>query len=261
MSRAVMQQALKALESGWGRKAHLLDRFGRLVLIEKIEPSIRKARYLCKCDCGKVVTKRIDDLKSRIKSGLTPSCGCWFHEERVRISMRLFDPSSYMGKRSGRLVVTGVDVDESRKKGKSRLVCMCDCGAQTVVRPDCFNYGTTKSCGCIQKEHASEMGMLELRHGKTVFGPLRDGMTPIYQIWASIRKGVKIGLTMRTYNTVLHEYDPRWDSFEAFYDDFGDIDVLQTVKRIDNQLPWCKENCIVTRGLREIEVENEPTSC
>lgn len=233
------------------------NRFGRLVLLKKIEPSKGKAKYLCKCDCGNEVVKRLDDLKSRIKNGLTPSCGCWFHEERSRISMLLFDPSKYIGKRSGRLVVTGVDVDESRNKGKSRLVCMCDCGAQTVVRPDLFTYEKTQSCGCIQREFASELGLLELRHGKTVFGPLRGGMTPIYQCWSSIKKNVKVGLTMRTYNIVLHEYDPRWESFDEFYADFGDIDVSQTIKRIDNQLPWCKDNCVITKGMREIEVETE----
>lgn len=230
-------------------------KFGRLVLISKVAAK-GKARYLCRCDCGNEVEKRLDDLKSRIKAGLTPSCGCWFHEERSRISLELFNPSKYIGRRSGRLVVTGLDLDESRKKAKNRLVCMCDCGAQTLVRPDSFSHGLTQSCGCIQKEHASALGLSELRHGKTVFGPLRGGMTPIYQCWSSIRKGIKIGLTKRTYNTVLHECDPRWDSFEAFYDDFGDIDISKTIKRVDNQLPWCKENCVITQGMRELENED-----
>ena len=228
------------------------NRFGRLVLISEVAAKGKK-RYMCRCDCGNEVEKRLDDLKSRLKNGLTPSCGCWFHEERSRISLDLFDPSKYIGMRSGRLVVTGLDLDISRVKAKNRLVCMCDCGGQTVVRPDSFSYGKTQSCGCIQKEHASALGMLELRHGKTVFGPLRGGLTPIYQCWASIIKGIKVGLTKRTYNIVVHECDPRWKSFEAFYADFGDIDLSKTIKRIDNQLPWCKENCVITTGMRDIE--------
>lgn len=232
--------------------SELAVRFGVLTLVRRVEPANGKARYVCRCDCGVEVERRLDDLKTRVKNGQKPSCGCLFHNERSRLSMLAFDPSKYMARRFGRLIVTGVDVDTTRPKAKNRLVCLCDCGAQSVVRPDSLLRGVARSCGCIQREHASALGHLELRHGKTVFGKLRGGMTPVYQCWSSIIKNVHVGLTKRTYNTVLHEYDPRWKLFDEFYADFGDLELSQTIKRLDNQLPWCKENCVITSGYRDV---------
>lgn len=52
-------------------------RFGRLVVLEKVEPYIspkgyRKTRYLCQCDCGRY--KKIQS--SKLMSGDVKSCGC-----------------------------------------------------------------------------------------------------------------------------------------------------------------------------------------
>ena len=53
------------------------QKFGKLTIIEIIEPKYRKdgskiTMVLCKCDCGNITNKRFD----KIKSGRTKSCGC-----------------------------------------------------------------------------------------------------------------------------------------------------------------------------------------
>ena len=48
------------------------QRFGRLVVLERAENKGRKPAWLCKCDCGKVVTVISDSLNA----GRTNSCGC-----------------------------------------------------------------------------------------------------------------------------------------------------------------------------------------
>jgi len=53
------------------------QRYGRLVVIERAEDQVfpsgnRKAKWLCRCDCGETVTV----LGCHLRSGNTNSCGC-----------------------------------------------------------------------------------------------------------------------------------------------------------------------------------------
>ena len=223
-------------------------KFGRLTLKDKL-PGSGKARWRCACDCGRTTEKRLDDLRSRMKHGLIPSCGCWFAEERSRISLGMFDATAYMQKRYGRLLVTGVEVNTERSKAKNRLVCLCDCGAQAIVRGDQLLSGLSKSCGCLKRERAAQIGFeVNFDHGKTIYGEL-TGVAPIYQCWSTIKKNCLRGWKVGAHR-VCHEYDPRWDDFKEFYKDFGDIKVSQTISRRDDQLPWSKSNCFVNTGQR-----------
>ncbi len=50
------------------------QRFGRLVVVARAEnDSHNKARWCCRCDCGKEIIARSNDLRS----GNTQSCGCF----------------------------------------------------------------------------------------------------------------------------------------------------------------------------------------
>ena len=57
------------------RRKNEVIKFGRLTVIEK-KIINHRGHYVCKCECGKVVTVRIDALKS----GKTHSCGCLIKE-------------------------------------------------------------------------------------------------------------------------------------------------------------------------------------
>jgi hypothetical protein len=57
------------------------------------------------------------------------------------------------GRRFGRLVVTAYAGD-----GKWAWSCVCDCGACVLVRGDFLRRGITRSCGCITRERAKELG-------------------------------------------------------------------------------------------------------
>lgn len=54
------------------------------------------------------------------------------------------------GKRYARLLVLHEASDNGRKK--TRWVCRCDCGTQTVVLASSLRGGHTRSCGCLYKE-------------------------------------------------------------------------------------------------------------
>lgn len=221
------------------------DVVGRLTLLHNIQGK-KKATWFAHCDCGEFCVVRLDDMHYRVKKGLIPSCGCWSRERRIEISLSLFDASKYMHKRSGRLLVTGIDFDADRKgKNKNRLVCLCDCGAQVVVIPHSIASGYTKSCGCLQSEVTSaDTSEREYIHGHTINGELKSGESPLYQCWHSIIKNCRkraLGDNQR----VCHDFDPRWNNFLNFLADFGDISASQTIKRKDKYSTWCRENCYV----------------
>lgn len=127
------------------------QRFGSLTAIEIappfIQPSGKKvSAWKCQCDCGNTVNVRTDNLRN----GHTTSCGCACG--RVDIA----------GKQFGRLTV-------SHYVGDGQWECECECGNRVVVRTYNLNSGNTKSCGCLQKDRASEASFVSLvgnRYGK-----------------------------------------------------------------------------------------------
>jgi len=57
------------------------------------------------------------------------------------------------GNQYGRLTVLG---RAGSKRNKATWLCLCECGNEISTRGDSLRRGATKSCGCLQKEKASE---------------------------------------------------------------------------------------------------------
>ena len=127
-------------------------RFGKLVVLsfDHKEPHKNSTGftyyYLCKCDCGN--TKVIDRGSLRRTNG-TKSCGCISLGENI------------IGKKFGRLTVLKIDHLKPRfyPNGAIRghrifYLCECECGNKAVIERSGLLTGNTKSCGCLQKEHA-----------------------------------------------------------------------------------------------------------
>ena len=119
-----------------------------------IGPKISKSKnvyYLCQCKCG--VQKEV--RKSILLNGNSTSCGC-LRNEKVK-----------PGQRFGRLVTISKDMrydDIERKKGRSLWLCQCDCGNQKYILQQSLLSGNTQSCGCLQKEIASQCEDLTGQH-------------------------------------------------------------------------------------------------
>lgn len=97
--------------------------------------------------------------------------------------------------------------------GKSMWRCRCDCGTERVVCGAILAYGSSKSCGCLQRETTS-----------TRSGTHRASNTAEYKVWT--------GMKSRCYNPNRKSYADygargicicgRWlDSFENFLADMG----------------------------------------
>jgi hypothetical protein len=81
------------------------------------------------------------------------------------------------GQKFGRLIAVrtlGLD-----KHHKMRWLCRCVCGGRTIAHVTTLRRGSSQSCGCLQKERASEAN---LRHGES--WSRKD--TPEYRAWVSM---------------------------------------------------------------------------
>lgn len=93
------------------------------------------------------------------------------------------------GMKFGKLTVLERAEDYVQPSGRHRIQykCLCDCGNEKVILGDNLSCGYTQSCGCLQKERASEACKT---HGETD--------TRLYGVWCAMKR--------RCYQT----YDPKY---------------------------------------------------
>ena len=113
-------------------------RFGKLTAVSRVgfSPITRMAVWLCKCDCGNWKQARQNNLKR----GRTKSCGC-IGSGRV--------PEDLTGRRFGRWTVVA---KSARREPGVLWDCRCDCGRTGKVRGSSLRFGSSKSCGCLNRE-------------------------------------------------------------------------------------------------------------
>lgn len=141
-------------------KAQMTDltarRFGRLVALQRsrVHPT-QGSFWLCQCDCGQLK----DIRQNSLVLGLSKSCGCLnVNTEKRRKSMA--------GQVVGRLHVLRYTrtVRVGKGHGHDALwLCRCDCGTEKEVRGRALRDGTTRSCGCYNREISTTHGLSQTR--------------------------------------------------------------------------------------------------
>lgn len=155
------------------------------------------------------------------------------------------------GQKFGRLTVIKLDHIVIKKHGTvSYWLCKCDCGNEKIIRKDHITGNKILSCGCLQKEKASEINSTH-----------HLSKSRIYYIWASMKRrcSLKTDTNYVRYGAKGIKVCDEWQKFESFYDwaiNNGYKDNL-SIDRIDVYKDYCPENC---RWTNEIQQANNKSN-
>ena len=140
------------------------------------------------------------------------------------------------GKRFGRLTI--LKRVENGKWGHTRWLCECDCGNIIEVVGYYLITGHTQSCGCLRKEIVR---VRSLKHGHAK----PEAHTKTYQAWQNMLN--------RCNNPKAEGYKnwggrgitvcERWNKFENFLQDMGEVPEGLTIDRKDNDGNYEPSNC------------------
>lgn len=101
-----------------------------------------KLLWKCQCDCGNICYKTRDSLERPSKTApkaCTKACGA----------------ALPLGSKFGYLTIIQNIFNE---KQPTQCLCQCDCGEKIIIPSDRIKNGTTKSCGCYQRQRMSQIG-------------------------------------------------------------------------------------------------------
>ena len=143
---------------------------------------------------------------------------------------------SFGDKYSKLTVISEVEPYIKKNGDKDRMLfCLCECGNTKSILLRSLTSGTTKSCGCFQKEKVS---LSSTKHGLS--------KTRQYQIWEN--------MVARCTNTKSPSYAgyggkgitlcTAWKDFSKFWEDMSDTyQENLTLDRIDGLKGYSKDNC------------------
>lgn len=121
-----------------------------------------------------------------------------------------------VGRQFDRLFVLA-ELGAIRRRGHAdrQFLCVCDCARQTIVSLSGLRTRHSRSCGCLQREHAAETGRSKRRHGMSKHAT--------YRLWQ--------GMLNRCRNPEVDAFEnyggrgisvcDRWLIFEHFLADIG----------------------------------------
>lgn len=129
----------------------------------------------------------------------------------------------------------------STGKSSIRYLCKCLCGKEKVVHKSHIQNGSSKSCGCLNREISSSAGGL----GYTG--------TREYNAWMGMKSRVKSKAEKdKAYRNV--SICQRWlDSFLNFLEDLGPCPDKYELERVDIALGYFPENCVWASELRQAQ--------
>ena len=140
-----------------------------------------------------------------------------------------------LNQRFGRLIA----IKKVKEKYITKYKCMCDCGNEVIIDHGSLQSGRSKSCGCLNREKASENSY---KHGCSGYNETKE-----YVAWVSMKT--------RCYNPKANRYEyyggkgikvcERWlNSFENFLSDMGPAPTAEhSIDRIDGNGDYEPSNC------------------
>lgn len=201
-------------------------KFGKLKIVKRSPSKKGQTYWLAKCDCGKLIIKRVTVLLKTLNKNLIPSCGC------SRVGNRT---KNLIGKKFGHLTV----LKKTSKKYHQTFIwkCVCDCGKFKEVNTNKLCFGGVTSCGCLRV-----LSPNNLIHGQARIG----NKSRAYVSWNAMKSRCtnKKSIGYSNYGGRGIKICKRWlNSFEKFYKDMGDRPLNTSLDRINNNGHYTPKNC------------------
>lgn len=252
------------------------DRFGKLTVLEILQPVPNRRQIKCICDCGKEYLA----IRNHLVIGKAKSCGCKRGVQDIsghrfgRLLVQEFDYSDGKqvywkclcdcgnviiknrtilnngdAKSCGCLLprITGMigkkfgrlTVQElvKAKKGQKWYSCVCECGVEKVIDGHSLRRGHTTSCGCLQPEVASKLKVTN-RNEQQKYASYRSGAN-VRNLSFDLSYKEFIELTAQNCHYCGSEPNNKM-STKNRKDDF----VYNGIDRLNNTLGYSKENCV-----------------
>jgi len=145
------------------------------------------------------------------------------------------------GQRFGRLIA----VKPIGRRGSSQMwwLLHCDCGHTVEVVSQAIRAGTTRSCGCYNREQSSERyKKLRLTHGDARHGQLAGA----YVSWVAMKNRCTNPKNPRwkSYGGRGITFDSRWIDYQKFLADMGPRPLGHTIERVDVDGNYEPANCV-----------------
>lgn len=244
ISGATSQAQMLKMTEEVGELAHAVARNDKEKLVDAIGDCmvvliiLAAQNHLDVEACLESAYEQIKDRKGKMSGGIFIKEEQWLTYHIIPFTNIVYkrkgnNMSSYInitGKKINRLKVLD-ELLERNKHNQIILLCECECGKIFNTVKGSVLSGSTKSCGCLQKEKVTKHNM--------------EG-TPEYKAWISMRN--------RCNNPNYKRYQDwggrgikvceRWNSsFENFYSDMGKRPDKCSLDRIDNSKGYNPENC------------------
>lgn len=140
-------------------------------------------------------------------------------------------------------LLTAIRFDHRDKWGANQWLFECDCGNETITRPDWVRLGKVLSCGCYRAERAGErMVKIATTHGHSSNGKL----TSEYNSWRNMRDRCNLpsSESYKSHGGRGITVCEQWSSFQTFLSDMGPKPTPKhTIGRMDNDGNYEPDNC------------------
>lgn len=143
------------------------------------------------------------------------------------------------GGRYGRLMVICYAGQTGGKSNHARFMCMCDCGSQIIVTGTSLREGQTKSCGCLQKDRASESNK---RHGLNGTPEQSSYYSMVYRCTNEDEPSY-VNYGGRGITVCERWLEPNFVGLKNFVEDMGKRPEGTSLDRINPNGNYCPENC------------------